>query len=200
MNKSPPLSNEASETPFLSFCESSFKVIKIDRVFININMKCILCEKTLTGYQEKFCSKSCSAKYNNVHSPKKKKQEKKCLNCTNIVEYNAAKFCKHCIELGWHSSYPDKPYKLRTLEYELKLNKHAGANKYNKIRGWARQYNKQSIIKCEKCGYDKHVEVAHKKPICSFPLTSLLTEINSRDNILFLCPNCHWEHDNLTAG
>ena len=188
------LSNRVSGTPI---CESSFKVKVFDRVFINIIMKCLFCETPLTGYQEKFCSKSCSAKYHNIHFPKKKKQEKKCINCNNNVDINAFKFCKACREVGWHKSYPDKPYCMRTLGYELELNRHAGANKYNKIRGWARQNNKQEIVKCEKCGYDKHVEVAHKKPICSFSLETLLTEINSRKNISFLCPNCHWEHDNL---
>lgn len=120
-----------------------------------------------------------------------------CRRCGKEVEYHAAKFCKECINTGWDKTYPELPYALRTLGYELKLNKHTGANKFNKIRGWARFYNKENIKKCERCGYEKHVEVCHKRAINDFPLETLLTEINSKNNLLFLCPNCHWEHDNL---
>lgn len=123
------------------------------------------------------------------------KTKKGCVRCSKPVPYPACKFCKECIEEGWHTTFPDLPYKQRTLGYELNLCKHKGANRFNKIRGWARFYNKDSILKCSRCGYDKHVEVAHKKPIASFPLDTLLTTINSKENLLFLCPNCHWEHD-----
>lgn len=48
---------------------------------------------------------------------------------------------------------------------------------------------------CKKCGYNKHIEVAHIKPVNSFPKDSTLEEINHPDNLLPLCPNCHWEFD-----
>ena len=49
---------------------------------------------------------------------------------------------------------------------------------------------------CAKCGYDKHVELCHIKDIANFDDDSLLSEVNSRNNIIQLCPNCHWEFDN----
>lgn len=130
---------------------------------------------------------------------RKRKGSKKpdCKQCGKEVAYHACKFCKECIEIGWDKTYPDIPYIHRALEYEIKLNQHNGANKFNKIRAWARTTNKDSLKKCQKCGYTKHVEVCHKKSISSFDKKTLLTEINSKDNLLFLCPNCHWEHDNL---
>ena len=50
-------------------------------------------------------------------------------------------------------------------------------------------------MSCKICGYDKHVEVCHIKPITSFPLDTALSEINSISNLIYLCPNCHWELD-----
>lgn len=46
------------------------------------------------------------------------------------------------------------------------------------------------------CGYDKHVEVCHIKPISEYDLDIKVSEINHKSNIHILCPNCHWEFDN----
>lgn len=49
---------------------------------------CIKCNKKLTKkYQIKFCSKSCSASFNNLKRPSKLKPEQisKCLNCDKII-------------------------------------------------------------------------------------------------------------------
>lgn len=50
---------------------------------------------------------------------------------------------------------------------------------------------------CRKCGYDLHVEVSHIRPIHSFGLQSRISEINDLTNMEYLCPNCHWEFENL---
>jgi len=50
-------------------------------------------------------------------------------------------------------------------------------------------------LKCEKCGYTKHTELCHIKSISSFPKETLVSIVNDRSNIMFLCPNCHWELD-----
>ena len=49
---------------------------------------------------------------------------------------------------------------------------------------------------CAICGYDKHVEVAHIKPVAEFDDSAMVKEINSIDNLIGLCPNHHWEYDN----
>lgn len=46
------------------------------------------------------------------------------------------------------------------------------------------------------CGYDKHVEVCHIKAIRDFDLKTKIKDINSKENLVLLCPNCHWEFDN----
>lgn len=50
-------------------------------------------------------------------------------------------------------------------------------------------------LKCAICGYDNHVEIAHIRPVSDFPGDTLISEINSKDNLIALCPNHHWEYD-----
>ena len=50
-------------------------------------------------------------------------------------------------------------------------------------------------LKCAICGYDIHVEIAHIRPVSDFPGDTLISDINSADNLIALCPNHHWEYD-----
>ena len=49
---------------------------------------------------------------------------------------------------------------------------------------------------CIICGYSNHIEVAHKKAVSEFDDNTPVSEINSVDNLIALCPNHHWEFDN----
>lgn len=49
---------------------------------------------------------------------------------------------------------------------------------------------------CVVCGYDTHFDVAHIKDIKSFSDDSLISDVNSIDNLIALCKNHHWEFDN----
>lgn len=80
---------------------------------------------------------------------------------------------------------------------EKTYDKHKYA-KYSYVRYHAREVMKEAgINKCQKCGYDKHIECCHIKAVSSFPPETKISEINSLDNLIGLCPNCHWEFDNL---
>ena len=48
---------------------------------------------------------------------------------------------------------------------------------------------------CEICGYDKVVEVAHIRDISSFCDDTLMSVVNSPNNLMWLCPNHHAELD-----
>ena len=48
---------------------------------------------------------------------------------------------------------------------------------------------------CRNCGYDKHYEICHIKPIKDFPKDTLISVVNDPTNLMPLCPNCHWEFD-----
>lgn len=70
------------------------------------------------------------------------------------------------------------------------------ASIYSLVRLRARVASKH-LTSCSKCGYDKHVEICHIKSISTFSDDTLISTINHESNIIALCPNCHWELDNL---
>ena len=80
---------------------------------------------------------------------------------------------------------------------ELLIRSKSKADAASAIRKHARKlyFYVNSRKECKLCAYDKHVEVAHIKAVSSFPPTATLAEINSIDNLIGLCPNCHWEYD-----
>lgn len=61
-------------------------------------------------------------------------------------------------------------------------------------RSWLKEI---TLLPCAKCGYDLHVELAHIRAVSDFSDDELLSEVNSSDNVVQLCQNCHWEFDNL---
>lgn len=72
-------------------------------------------------------------------------------------------------------------------------------NAYTRVRAHARQCSKIYGLYdngCLNCGYSKHVQICHKKDIADFPKDTPLNVVNSKENLLPLCPNCHWEFDN----
>ena len=87
---------------------------------------------------------------------------------------------------------------------ELTLQGHAdkypatpSRGKFHNIRVNARKVMKDAKIsyKCKVCAYKQYVEVCHIKAIADFNPTSLINEINSLSNLIYLCPNHHIELD-----
>lgn len=48
---------------------------------------------------------------------------------------------------------------------------------------------------CFFCGYDHHIDIAHRRGVMDFPETTLIDEINDPGNLIALCPNHHREAD-----
>lgn len=48
---------------------------------------------------------------------------------------------------------------------------------------------------CLVCGYDKRIDVAHKKAVKAFPAHATIAEINALENLLGLCSTHHREYD-----
>jgi hypothetical protein len=145
----------------------------------------------------KFCSRSCAAKYNNKEgrSPKRK-PEGFCKDC-GVPNTKSRSRCRPCY-IKWQSDrvLTDN---VTLEEAVLRYDKHHPSSAFALVRTRARVIMKRSgrYGVCEWCGYDKHTEACHKKGISEFPPQTLLSEINSPDNLMALCPNCHWEHDKL---
>ncbi len=135
----------------------------------------------------KFCSKTCSASYNNRLYPKKKKAVKACKYCGNPVSGRHI-VCEACNRnrVDWSERTLGDLQAIRRFQVS------------SRIRALARDvYLKSSLPKaCSRCGYDKHIEICHKKPIDSFSSQTPVAEINNLNNLIALCPNCHWEFDN----
>ena len=154
--------------------------------------KCLHCNNDTTN--PKFCSRSCAAKYTNSTSPKRK-LTRTCAECDNLVMSHRHNHC----EYHWNEIKRGK-YKRKTLGEYRNLPSVSGKHPSwvnAHIRQFARSWLKHLTEEpCRRCGYNKHVELAHIKGITEFSDDALLSEGNSEDNVLPLCPNCHWEFDN----
>lgn len=154
---------------------------------------------------KKFCNHTCSAKYNNrnrefdpkfveernirlqnLKNNKSKYQYNKC-SCGNVKKIKAIK-CSDCTRLNSVGNRTYKFYKDRYKDWwsaRVPISKNA-----------RKVYNSSDKPKiCYSCGYDKHYQVCHIKAVSEFDEDTLIKEINDLDNLVALCPNCHWELD-----
>lgn len=149
-----------------------------------IRVKCSVCHKETSN--PTYCSRSCAAKASNK-IPKRKKQLKPCSQCQVPME-GRNMFCGNCRELNKIEN--------RTLaELSARRNGEHPSFKWCHVREHCRKSNSCLPKICQSCGYNKHVELAHIKPLSSLPPETTVKEANSPDNVLVLCPNCHWEFD-----
>jgi hypothetical protein len=151
---------------------------------------CLTCQSLTSN--PKFCGKSCAAKYNNKKYQKRKLERTNCSKCGDLIGRKSFTdrriLCNSC-----NPSYVDWD--------NLILEEVKGLRRYQKhsvIRSNARRkyFKANPESKCKICGYNKHVEVCHIKPIHTYSLDTKVGLINSLDNLVGLCPNHHWEFDN----
>mgnify|MGYP000873201064 CR=1 FL=1 len=153
-------------------------------------MQCIHCQTETSN--PKYCSRSCSAKYTNTHFPKRKLTQTYCKHCgANLNRKNTndqRTVCDDC-----------KPNinDTKTLG-DLIYHNHHKSSAFALVRSRARSIlNRERITKeCIICKYNLHVEVCHIKAISLYSLDTLVSEINNLNNLVYLCPNHHWEFDN----
>jgi len=117
------------------------------------------------------------------------KNLKLCTNCNNAQIYPESKYCRSCSAIL--RGQVDKT--LKDAIYE-KLHK---SSAFALVRSRARTKMREAgkLNSCMNCGYNKHVEVCHIVAISEFSEDTMISEINSEENLLALCPNCHWEFD-----
>lgn len=184
---------------------------------INSTNNCRHCNKPILigDKRKKFCNLSCSASYNNAKSPKRKAEvTSQCKNCqTEIIlkkkpkgGYYTREYCDSCLNLK-------KVYQLTgSCEQDLLVNQTKGSL-YDRRKDWqsanssirnnARKVYSSATLpsktkKCfvSNCKWDNFFEVAHLDSVSSFSNDSKVTDINSIENLIALCPNHHWEYDN----
>lgn len=140
-----------------------------------------------------FCSRSCAASFNNKKYPKRGVAKVyQCKDCSKQVTNHTYIRCQKC-----KRKHTLSVFNKRTIGDTLYA-KADSSLKFNQIRARARTVLELAEIpkECHDCGWDKHVQVAHLKPLSSFAMTALVGEANSLDNLQYLCPNCHWILDN----
>jgi predicted restriction endonuclease len=124
-----------------------------------------------------YCDRSCSATYNNKVRERNLKDKK-----NKVVKEKKPTF-------GYLEGVTKKEF------FDLK-------GVYYKFRAVIRRHahyiyhQNNGEKKCKVCGYENHVEVCHIKSVSSFGNNDLITDINSFNNLIGLCPNHHWEFDN----
>ncbi len=149
-------------------------------------MNCKECNEP-TG-NPKFCSRSCSATFNNRKHPKRE-PEGTCASCGTSVPTRYT-YCNPC----WQDRLID--WDSLTIGEARK----SGAN-HGRARYARRVLRKDYIasgrpMECLECGYSLHVDICHIKDCKDFPDKTPMSIVNSLDNVVALCKNHHWEFDN----
>lgn len=148
-----------------------------------------LCE-SLIPVGRKYCSRSCAAIVNNKKPKKKTSVTTVCkLNDCEEKVSNRSRFCAE--HKGWKGFIAANPTK-------DSIYKDKGSTRgADLIRQYARKYfiDLGTPLVCAICHYDIHVEICHLKGIAEFDGQATLQEINSRNNLVSLCRNHHWELD-----
>jgi hypothetical protein len=147
-------------------------------------MYCLQCNKFTTN--DKFCSRSCAASYNNKVKPKRIRKPSNCKTCNKPIQSRRS-YCLDCnpFYVDWAKiTFGDVISRRR---YQA----------HSRIRDLARNiYIKSDKPKCCLwCNYDKHFEVCHILPIYTFSHETSIAEINNLNYLIALCPTHHWELD-----
>lgn len=157
-------------------------------------MNCTNCSSNTSN--AKFCSRSCATSYFNKVNPKRKRG-RKCKTCGLLV-LSRERYCSNCLP---------KRVKIKDVLVTVRRDSIASLSKaealtsdtqkYRRIRSHAQHIASLlgKLSSCAVCNYSRYVETCHIKPISSYPNTALVSEINSPDNLVGLCPTHHWELD-----
>ena len=156
--------------------------------------KCLTCNKQTKN--PKFCSRSCAAVTNNKLVPKRK-PEGKCKMCNKIIT-SGRSYCSECWNTNDFLSIIKN--KDKSIEHHAKviLNRAKLQNWHRRVRitGRIKYLKLHPNPKCERCGYDKYIEVCHIIGLKEFEKENINYKIvNDILNLVGLCRNCHWEFD-----
>ena len=145
--------------------------------------ECLICGKPT---KRTYCSRACGLKDAARFT---RRYKRKCLDCgMPITSKKKSLRCPSCAAIYLSS------FKMKTKAQAMRKLPNGVMRPYG-ISSHARNTYKVNGMSCIRCGYNKHVQACHIKPVCDFPDDALLIEVNSPNNITVLCPNCHWELD-----
>jgi len=154
--------------------------------------------------KQRFCCKSCATS----HRQPKQIIYDLCQRCGTTISYGSHSYKKYCMrcrrvvmseKASARHGHP-RPIGKRTKAEVLAMYA-SYASARNAIRDHATKQLRATELpyQCSvpKCGYTKHNDVCHKKSVASFGGSAKIAEINALENLFYLCPTHHWEHDNI---
>lgn len=171
----------------------------------NKSANCAYCNKEFTSYFSHgkwilHCSRSCTNKNRTFVKVRKnvKRIRAYCSDCNIPISGYKSKQCKSCYEQNRKKIFLEKGNSISVNDVLSKTKNYKSLHRYQPIRNDAGKLIKLAGVsqECKVCGYSKHVEVCHVKGISEFDKDSLLSEVNHLTNLVYLCPNHHWELDN----
>ena len=134
-----------------------------------------------------FCSRSCSATFNNKKTPKRKAVTGVCIGCGGIIKrwYASRKYCSHAC--AKNSKYKDAIDKWLAGEISGNKGYGRGLSVCGFVRRWLyEKHNNQ----CQKCGWSEIHPVTGKIPLQVEHIDGN-SENTCPENLELLCPNCH---------
>lgn len=139
---------------------------------------CLFCNEKLLPGQEKFCSSSHSASFNNKN--RKRRVNKLCLNCNKELPLNRQKFCSNQCQCDFNYNETIKKWKNSEIDFvSSQISHHIRRYLFEK-------YNN----KCCKCGWSVKSEFTNNIPLQVHHKDGNFQH-NEEDNLELLCPNCH---------
>ncbi len=141
---------------------------------------------------QKYCSQNCRNKF----SVRRFRAKRQTFCACGAPKFISSLQCLNCFNNNVNDRHVHKSCTLKEYQDKLSVKGKHQSWKNSHIREFNRSWNKNLLkFPCANCGYDKHVELAHIKPLFSFPESATIGEVNDPNNIIQLCPNCHWEFD-----
>lgn len=118
------------------------------------------------------------------------KPHNRCKECNKYIRAQKLQLCRAC-----YNKKRIKDGLSKRIDSQIST---ASRHRNQNVRTHAKRVMSMSGISksCSVCGYDKHVEVCHIKSISSFDSSTTLEVVNTLSNLMYLCPNHHWELDN----
>ncbi len=156
------------------------------RVVLTGGLKCVARKK------HRFCSSACAAKYLN----QRKERKYRCGKCNKPANKKTRTgMCRVCL-LAERKLCSSKRL-VKVIKSDLRATRKGYQSYRSAIQKHARQVYRDSgkPLKCCVCGYDRHVDIAHIRPVSSHAGDTSLGDINAVENLAALCPNHHWEFD-----
>lgn len=162
----------------------------------DVTNTCLTCNEEFVsrkGDKRKFCSKSCSATFTNVTSPKKKKKPIHSDDVHNHVielNMNPGRTCAHC---GKATTTSKNAYCSHSCSAASR--KTRNFDKVEQGISLSSRTCKNYLIykhgnKCMECGWGEVHSVTGKVPV-ELEHMDGNSDNNSLDNLKLLCPNCH---------